>query len=793
MPITLPMCPPEALPIGNSCFAVLISDDTFTYFSNLVPFDSHPADDRAAMLLRIGRLAMVSNIPQRDLVDAFGVSRATVQRAQRRYLAEGEAAFLKPRRGRGPSVFTPELVKRATALLEAGLSGAAVARALGVSVASVNKWRRQGLIGRPALGPMPDAGAPSERRVDEEAAGAVGSETTGRLEVQPLTETAEIGEPGLFDAGTQLDRTARDRRDRQAPMGRATCDVPGRVLASSGQAGPVEPQFTTAARGVRFAGVLTALPALLKEGLLAATDVLPALPKGYYGPTAILLFLAFMTLARVRNPESLRYQPPGEWGAILGLDRCPEVKTLRRKIALVAGDEASVRTWQLALAKRWQEEEPDLWATLAVDGHVKVYSGRKGRLPKHFVSREKLCLPASTSYWINALGGKPLLCLHKTLDPKMVAAIETDVVPALQDIGIVDAAAPDLTAKAPGHPALTLVFDREGWSPDLFRRLARRGIACLTWHKNFNGENWPVEDFSAMTVPIHGPAMNGTATVRLAEKPVTLPNGFRVRQIRRLLDNARQIPFIITDPHRPMAEAAGAMFSRWSQENFFKYMRDEFNLDALPTHDLDPLDPDTRVVNPLRRAYDKAIRRVDRQLARLRNRVADATRKKKPTVELKSEVRDLEDVIEIVKASRKDVPKHCRAGDLDEAEQLDALPSRERLLLDVIRMIAYRTETRMMLPVMQAQGQKPHPRKLLRALLTADADILPDPANGVLRVHILGLGNDACDRQIDPLLTELNATETVFPGTDLRMVYEVACPPKSTQSASPQITRGQDV
>ena len=96
MPITLPMCPPEALPIGNSCFAVLISDDTFTYFSNLVPFDSHPADDRAAMLLRIGRLAMVSNIPQRDLVDAFGVSRATVQRAQRRYLAEGEAAFLKP-------------------------------------------------------------------------------------------------------------------------------------------------------------------------------------------------------------------------------------------------------------------------------------------------------------------------------------------------------------------------------------------------------------------------------------------------------------------------------------------------------------------------------------------------------------------------------------------------------------------------------------------------------------------------------------------------------------------------
>ncbi len=438
-------------------------------------------------------------------------------------------------------------------------------------------------------------------------------------------------------------------------------------------------------------------------------------------------------------------------------------------------------------------DEPELWATLAIDGHVKVYSGRKGRLPKHFVSREKLCLPASASYWINALGGKPLLCLHKPLDPKMVAAIEADVVPALQELGIVGAGAPDLTAEHPGQPALTLVFDREGWSPDLFRRLARRGVACLTWHKNFRGEDWPAEDFGAMTVPIHGPAADGSATMRLAEKPVTLPNGFRVRQIRRLLDNGRQVPLITTDPHKPMAEVAGAMFSRWSQENFFKYMRDEFNLDALPTHELEPLDPAAMVVNPLRRAYDKAIHRLDRQLGRLRNRIADTARKKQPTAELRREVRDLQDVRDIVRASRRETPKHCRAGDLDEAEQLDALPARERLLLDVIRMIAYRAETRMMLPVMQAQGHKPHPRKLLQALLTADADILPDPGNGLLRVHILGLANDACDRWIDAVLSDLNATETVFPGTRLRIVYDIDGASESARLVSPKISRGQEV
>ena len=108
-------------------------------------------------------------------------------------------------------------------------------------------------------------------------------------------------------------------------------------------------------------------------------------------------------------------------------------------------------------------------------------------------------------------------------------------------------------------------------------------------------------------------------------------------------------------------------------------------------------------------------------------------------------------------------------------------------------MFAYRAETRMMLPVMQAQGYKPHPRKLLRALMTADADILPDPASGVLRVRILGLANNACDGQIGALLTELNTTETVFPGTELRMVYEVEDTEELAQHASLKISRGQEV
>lgn len=76
--------------------------------------------------------------------------------------------------------------------------------------------------------------------------------------------------------------------------------------------------------------------------------------------------------------------------------------------------------------------------------------------------------------------------------------------------------------------------------------------------------------------------------------------------------------------------------------------------------------------------------------------------------------------------------------------------------------------------------------------MTADADTLPDPDNGILRVLIPGLANYACDRWIDALPRERHATETVFPGTGLRMVYEVDKGTETAQTESHKIGRGQE-
>ena len=755
--LSLPFSLPDATPIGDR-YALQTRDGFTYYFFNLEPFDCHPADDRRAMLLRAAKLHVVSGVPQADIMAAFHLSRPTVARAVKRYRERGEDAFFEPRRGRGRTVVDARMADEAAKLLASGISGSACARQLGIPVSTFNENRRAGVIADPTRAPAAVADAPQAVAATDHPASADARQT---------------------DPPPATDRATRDARDKHAPMGRAARDVEGRMLASAGLMTEAEPVFAAPAHAVAHGGVLAALPMLLRAGLLGAANRLFRLPDGFYGLTTILLFVAFMTLARVRNPESLRYQAPGEWGAILGLDRCPETKTLRRKIRLLTSAEHTVRDWQSALARTWATEHDDDWATLAVDGHVKVYTGRNGRLPKHFVARQKLCMPASVSYWVNALGGAPLLCLHKALDPKLIKAIEQDVVPHLQHLGVVPEAAPDLTRPDAGVPALTLVFDREGWSPDLFKRLARRGIACITWHKNFKGEDWPQEDFRTLEVPIHGPAGTSATTVDLAEQPIVLRNGLTVRQIRRRLANGRQMPVITTHPQMPLVQVAGAMFSRWSQENFFKYMREQFNLDSLPSHDLAPLDPDAQVVNPVRRALEKTIRRVRSRLATARNRLAEALQQhhRDTATRLEADANALAAELDQLKQQRAHTLTHVRAGDLPEQDKLDALPVGGRLFLDLVRMIAYRAETRMMAPIITTQGKKPNARRLLRALLTSDANIIPVPAKGILRIQLLGLGSDACDRMLAPLVEELNATRTIYPGTDLRLVYELAGDP----------------
>ena len=568
--------------------------------------------------------------------------------------------------------------------------------------------------------------------------------------------------------------------DSAAELGMGATDTSGRMAASMGLAGPAEIEFRPSFDTVN-AGVLLSLPALLAVGLLSHTEKRFNLPAGYYRMTSIFLLLAFMALARLKCVESLRYSAPGEWGKVLGLDRVPEVRTLRKKIALLAqGDKPA--QWSAELCRQWMQAAPENAGALYVDGHVRVYHGKLAHLPKHYVARQKLCLRASVDYWVSAMDGQPFFCVPKDISSGLINVLEQEIVPRLIDEVPNQPDAATLEADALLH-RFTVIFDREGYSPDLFLRLKDKRVACLTYHK-FPQDDWSIEEFQTHPVTL---GSGQVVDMRLAERGIRLNNELWVREVRKLTDNGHQTSILSTDYKTANTRLAPGMFARWSQENFFKYGRESFNLDRLVEYCVEEIPaPETvKVVNPEYRSLDQAVRKTQGQLNRKLSAVGalampplvapsekiEMFQEKKTALE--EEVAALQHSIEKLKADRKAAPRHTTLDKLPEAERFTRCRQQAKCMLDTIKMVAYRAETAMANILREKMSRHNDARSLLRALYTAEADLIPNADDKTLTVRLHHLANQSSDQAIQHLCTELNSTETIFPDTDLRLVYEL--------------------
>src|SRR2546425_11649924 len=147
-----------------------------------------------------------------------------------------------------------------------------------------------------------------------------------------------------------------------------------RLLARLGLLEDAPPLFGSAA-AVPRAGVLLALPVLIASGVFkCAQKIYGSLGPAFYGLRTSLLTLLLMALWRIKRPEALKEYSPADLGRVLGLDRAPEVKTLRRKLARLA---ATGRTAQFgqALAQQRVALRGAALGFLYIDGHVRVYHG----------------------------------------------------------------------------------------------------------------------------------------------------------------------------------------------------------------------------------------------------------------------------------------------------------------------------------------------------------------------------------------------------------------------------------
>lgn len=571
-------------------------------------------------------------------------------------------------------------------------------------------------------------------------------------------------------------------------MGVATTNVLDRVMASVGLLpGGVEVRFepcTDVSRG----GVLLALPALLGCGLLRHSAKYFHLPEGYYTLANIFLLLGLMTLNRVKSIEELRRCAPGEWGKILGLDRCPVVETLRKKIKLITHSGQAVEQWAAALAQDWMKAESLEQAAggmlYLVDGHVRVYHGSQTKLPRHYVARQRLCCRATTDYWVNQPEGSPVFKINQAVDPGMIQVLRDQIVPRLE-ADIPNQPTEEQLKADPLLCRFTLVFDREGYSPGFLRQMWDKRIACQTYRKQ-PYEPWPQEEFAENQVRLR----NGTLVPwKLAERGVLLgteeSEQIWVREVRNLTERGHQTSVVGTQYQPDQARIARDQFGRWSQENFFHYAGRSFDLDRLIDYQLESVPDTVEVVNPQWRQLDGQVRRERAVLARKKgdfaalilegnietDKVQEFLSRKQA---LQEEIQQQNAQLAELKKQRREQERKIPLSELPQTERFEQLSNRSKHFIDTIKIIAYRAETALantLREKIQAH-HKDEARGLARQIFQSEANLIPDPQANTLTVEIHGLSTPRDDAALEHLCAELTATETKYPGTDLRLIYQ---------------------
>ena len=338
-----------------------------------------------------------------------------------------------------------------------------------------------------------------------------------------------------------------------------------RGLACSGVQVYAESRFESL-ESVFYGGVLFAWPGLISQGLEKIFTLFRELPNGFYGLHHIILLLCFMALCRIKNPEQLKKYPVGELGKLLGLDRIPQVEYLRVKISQITS-QSKCDQLQEALFESWpgQMEESFYY----IDGHVRVYSGSLANLPNHYVSREKLCLCATTEFYVNTFDGLPLMVITGELNEKLKVAIEKAIVE-------IKKITHEEVNKESQEALFTLVFDREAYEPKWFKKLwDEERIAVISYRKNIK-DKWAENLFENTVVKVN----TVDVTMKLCETGSLIQGGW-FREVRKLSVSGHQTSIITTHPDLSLPKIAARMFARWSQENFFKYMIANFDFDKM--------------------------------------------------------------------------------------------------------------------------------------------------------------------------------------------------------------------
>jgi len=676
-------------------------------------YDAQDSGAQAAAIALLARARVATDI---ELGEAFGCHRNTVARLERRLQEGGMAGVVPAKRGpKAPHKVTPAVMEVVRELSPRGSLQVtrAIERRTGIRlnrtyVSSLLKQVRGVAVPQPGLW-QESQPAPREPEPDGEGSFATEESTDGQ---EPIQET---GEP------------------------------PVKL--------PDEPQRS------RYLGAALYYPALQALGLLEAAASCFRLPGAAdFGVRAVMLMLFFMTLFGKTTLEGAKHLWRRDFGPLVGTERAPAVKTLRRKLGdlIKQGQAACFGT---LLARRWVEQGVIATAYLYVDGHVKAYTGKR-KLTECWNSQRRMPLPGLLSYFVNDQQGRPLLFLTEEANASL-AQVMPKIVAAIREVV--------------GERPFTVIFDRGGYDGNLFAWLHGEGIDFITYQRGEPG--LPVKQFRRRECRFEGRRVR----MYLAEDQVKVGYSGPWRRIVVRTKNGHQTPILTSLADPAPAKIACLIFARWRQENFFKYSREHQGLDELLSYAWAEADGTRLVPNPERKQVERELKAKRQELARRQAVVGqmlldESSGSNRTGRGIKA---NLQDTIGQVRALEKEIANLAdyRASlrkrvPVAETGPRAVLRLEQKAIFDRIKMTAYNAEE-WLLGLLVRHYPNPHDiRALLRSFALLAGEMRTTPTGVVVTLDAPDLPLHR--RALRGLCGDLNKLGAISPGTEIPVTYEVA-------------------
>lgn len=604
---------------------------------------------------------------------------------------------------------------------------------------------------------------------------AVGKVKVGRVPVSELTHPVVSDEDNIANDPTEDDPANQVSVAQQAAAAFTIDSDPAnrsgdRALARAGFLEDALPLFAETEHLPR-AGVLLAIPLLVESGLLEAVDKIysGSLGPSFYGLRTLVLTLFLCALLRIKRPENLKEYAPSELGRLLGLDRAPEVKTVRRKVTRLAEKKRAKLLMEEVARLRIAEDENRV-AFLYLDGHVREYHG-KHPLSKAKKSQRQVARRAATDTWVHDASGEPLLVVTSDLNEGLTKVLE----PILADV-----------RPLVGERRVTVIFDRGGYSPKLFARLIKSGFDIITYRKGKSADR-PRREFEEQTLEVDGRCYTyilcdrGKVRVgrlrnkRKKESPALGPQFLWMREVRVLRRDGRQTPILANREDLSGAEVAYRAFDRWRQENYFKYAAEEFALDALLEYAVQDVSSEADRPNPERKRLQKELSKARGEVSRLQAELGEAAKCSSTRTmrgfrvtqaKLRRELESAEARVASLKAKYSEIPARISAS------ELKAFTTEKKLIADTIKMTAYQVETKLFGMLQDVYSRwLDEGRTLLHAVFQTSGKVNVGETELEIRLHPQSSPHRTS--AVRTLCNEVTQLDARFPGTNLQLKFVV--------------------